>query len=254
MTERKTGAFKALPVEEGDVLPAHRSTYPSIPTFYRGIETQMVEIQVDRDVLQAHLPEPLEPDPEGGAVVVSLKIPRSSYGPFNEAGLYLKCFYKGVPGVFNSHLFLDNVTAICAGRERWGVAKEYATITFEDHENVRVCDVVKEGALLMRISTTWDALAEESDLPVLAPNYNLKLIPRADGPGAAIKQLVRYESEAIGLSSQYSGRGMVEFRSTAKTDFVPFTPLSVGHGFYHVGDLKELHGTVVLDYLVRESE
>ncbi len=246
---RVTGAFRPLARDEGDVLPAHRPSYPSIPTFYRGIETQFVEINVDPEVARAHLPAPLEVDPEGGAVVCSLKIGLSSYGPFNEAGLYLRCFYNGQPGVYNSHLFLDNVTAICAGRERWGVAKEFATISFQDHENVRVCEVVKEGALLMRISTTWDVIATEEELPNLAPNYNLKLIPKADGPGAAIKQLVRYESEPVGKSVQYSGRGMVEFRSTAKTDFLPFTPFKVGAGFYHIGDLKELHGTVIIDYL-----
>jgi hypothetical protein len=42
---------------------------------------------------------------------------------------------------------------------------------------------------------------------------------------------------------------MVEFRSTAKTDLAPFTPRSVGNGFFHVGDLKEKHGTIVIDYL-----
>jgi len=251
MVVRTTGAFAPLSHDAGDVLPAHRSTYPEIPTFYRGIETQFVEINVDPEVARAHLPAPLEVDPEGGAVVCSLKIGLSSYGPFNEAGLYLRCFLDGEPAVYNSHLFLDNVTAICAGRERWGVAKEFATITFHDHENVRVCEVVKEGALLMRVSTTWDALAEETDLPLLAPNYNLKLIPKADGPGAAIKQLVRYESESVGQSSQYSGRGMVEFRSTAKTDLAPFNPNKIGRGFYHTGDLKELDGVVVIDYLKR---
>jgi acetoacetate decarboxylase len=246
---RNTGAFHPLGFDDGDVLPSHRPTYPALPTFYRGIETQFVEITVDPVVAAAHLPRPLEADPAGGAIVVALRIPLSSYGPFNEAGLYLKCFLDGKPAVYNSHLFLDNVTAICAGRERWGVAKEYATITFEDHENVRVCNVVKEGDLLMRISTTWDDLADPADLPVLYPNYNLKLIPRADGPGAAIKQLVGYESEEVGTSVQYRGRGMVEFRSTAKTDLAPFTPRSVGNGFFHVGDLKEKHGTIVIDYL-----
>ncbi len=246
---RVTGAHLPLPFGEGEVLPAHRSTYAAIPTFYRGIETQLVEVTVDPAAAQSHLPEPLIADPEGRAVMCSLKIGLSSYGPFNEAGIYLRCTYNGEPAVYNSHLFLDNVTAICAGRERWGVAKEFAVITFQDYENVRVCEVVKEGAILMRISTTWDALAEESELPMLAPNYNLKLIPRADGPGAAIKQLVRYESEAVGESRQFAGRGMVELRSTAKTDLATLAPKSVGRGFYHVGDLKELHGTIIIDYL-----
>jgi acetoacetate decarboxylase len=251
---RITGAFRSLPIGEGEVLPAHRSTYPEIPTWYRGIESQFVEITVDPAVAQAHLPEPLVADPEGRAVVVGLKIGLSSYGPFNEAGIYLRCTLNGEPGVYNSHLFLDNVTAICAGRERWGVAKEFATITFHDHENVRVCEVVKEGALLMRISTTWDRIESEDALPVLAPNYNLKVIPRADGPGAALKQLVRYESEPVGTSVQYGGRGMVELRSTAKTDLAPLSPLTVGRGFYHIGDLKELHGTIIIDYLKEASK
>lgn len=206
-------------------------------------------MSVDPDVAAAHLPEPLSVDPNGGAIAIALRIPRSSYGPFNEAGIHLKCFFDGQPAYYNSHLFLDNVTAICAGRERWGVAKEFAHISFSDHENVRVCEVVKEGALLMRLSTTWDSLAEPSELPVLAPNLNLKIIPRADGPGAALKQLVRYESEEVGTSSQYSGRGFVEFRSTAKTDLSPLNPVSLGRSFFHQGDLAELHGAIVHDYL-----
>lgn len=246
---RKKGAFQILGSSEGEVLPSHRSTYPAIPTFYRGIETQFVEFTVDPDVAAAHLPEPLKVDPEGRAVAVGMKINLSSYGPFNEAGIYLRCTLNGEPAVYNSHLYLDNVTAICAGRERWGVAKEFATISFEDHENVRVCNVIKEGALLMQVSTTWDRLAEVEELPELYPNYNLKLIPRADSPGAALKQLVGYESESVGSSVQYGGRGMVEFRSTAKTDLAPFTARSIGGGFYHIGDLKELHGTIAIDYL-----
>ncbi|MCC7320963.1 MAG: acetoacetate decarboxylase family protein [Rubellimicrobium sp.] len=246
---RTTGSFRSLGHDEGDVLPAHRQTYPAIPTFYHGLETQFVEFTTDPAVVAAHLPAPLKADPEGRAVAVGIRINLSSYGPFNEAGIYLRCTLDGQPAVYNSHLYLDNVTAICAGRERWGVAKEFATITFEDHENVRVCNVMKEGDLIMRVSNTWDALIEPEDLPVLYPNYNLKLIPRADGPGPAIKQLVGYESEGVGQSRQYRGRGMVEFRSTAKTDLAPFTPRSVGSGFYHIGDLKELHGTIAIDYL-----
>ncbi|SEP22800.1 Acetoacetate decarboxylase [Salinihabitans flavidus] len=254
MVVRTEGSFQILKASDGEVLPSHRSTYPEIPTFYRGMETQFVEMEVDPEVAAAHLPEPLVADPDGGAIGIALKIPLSSYGPFNEAGIHLKCSFEGEPAYYNSHLFLNNVTAICAGRERWGVAKEFAEISFSDHENVRVCEVVKEGALLMRLSTTWDALAEPAELPVLAPNLNLKIIPRADGPGAALKQLVRYESEEVGASTQYSGRGLVEFRSTAKTDLAPLNPISVGRGFFHKGDLQELHGAIIHDYLGKHSQ
>ncbi|MCD1636518.1 acetoacetate decarboxylase family protein [Martelella mediterranea] len=249
MKNRTTGSFRSLEVNEGDVLPSHRQTYPAIPTFYRGIETQFVEMTVDPEVAAAHVPKPLVADPSGAAIGIALKIPMSSYGPFNEAGIHLKCTLDGEPVWYNSHLFLNNVTAICAGRERWGVAKEFAEISFSDHENVRVCEVVKEGATLMRLSTTWDALATPGELPDITPNMNLKIIPRADGPGAAIKQLVEYCSEEVGESTQMSGLGHVEFRSTAKTDLAPLNPVALGRGFYHRGDLAELHGKIRLDYL-----
>ncbi|MBZ9603073.1 acetoacetate decarboxylase family protein [Phyllobacterium chamaecytisi] len=174
-------------------------------------------------------------------LIASFKVSLSSYGPFNEAGILLRCTHNNEPVLYNSHLYLDNVAAICGGRERRGCAKEFATINFQDYENVRVCEVVKEGALLMRISTTFDRIAGETDLLSALPLYNLKVIPRADGPGAAIKQLVSYEGDAVGKWQKFVGSGMVELRSTAKTDLAPLSPKSVGRGFYTIGDYKELH-------------
>ncbi len=196
------------------------------------------------------MPAPLTPHPEGLCVAFGLDVPFSStYGPFHESGIQIQALYQGQAVFFNSHLYLDNVPAICAGRERWGAPKEYADVKISQQHNLRTCQTYKDGLEIMTITSTIESPAQQSELISLFPSYRLKSIPRADGPGAALTQLVEASPVDVTTDLLYKGRGTVSFGYTAHSDLRPFTPMEEGVAFYQIASYTETYGRIVHDFL-----
>lgn len=234
-------------------MPWHAPTYAGIPVYFEQVETQMVEFEADPEAVQALLPEPLKAHPDGRIIAVALKVGNSGAGAFREAGLYVRCSHGEETGVFCSHLYLDNAAAISAGREMLGYPKEHAEITFEEHETVRTCEVRRGGVVIMRISTSHEVPVDEAVLPDMMPVYNLKAIPRADGPGPALLQLLRSNGENFGDSRQYGQDGSLVLASSAKSDLAPLSPRRIHGGYLHFGNFREDYHDIVIDYL-KETE
>ena len=242
--------FTRLAAHAGDAMPAHRSYYPPLPTYYRDVRFQLAYFQADPSRLRALLPEPLEPDADGLCVAFGIDVPfSSSYGPFHESGLQIKVNFRGQSGFYNSHLYLDNVPAICSGRERWGAPKEYAAVSFEQHNNILVSRTLKDGVNIMTITSELGAPTTPEALIPMFPSYRLKLIPRADGPGPAIKQIVTAAPQDVTTHLLYQGSGTVTFGATANSDLRPFGPLKEVAAFYQVASYTETYGEIVYDYL-----
>jgi acetoacetate decarboxylase len=141
-----TYPYQRLPADAGEAMPAHRPYYPPLPTYYREVRFQLVYFCADPAAIRPYLPEPLEPAEDGLCVAFGIDVPfSSSYGPFHEAGIQVKVNFRGQSGFFNTHLYLDNVPAICAGRERWGAPKEYAQVIMEQQHNLLVTRTIKDG-------------------------------------------------------------------------------------------------------------
>jgi len=244
-------AYRRLPVGEGETMPAHRPYYPPLPSHYRDVEAQVVYFYTEPAVVQRHLPEPLAADPEGLGVAFGYKIPFcSAYGPFNEAGLMFRCSFRGQVSFFNTHLYLDNVAAICSGRERWGAPKEYAAVSFERKGNLIYSQTVKEGVPILTLTADITQKAEPAEMIAVEPNYRLKLIPRADGPGPAIKQLISYRGDPAGtLHLLMKGNGSLAFGSSANSDLAAFPVRGILGAFYSVSSFTESYGEVLYDYL-----
>jgi len=235
---------------EGEAMPAHRPYYPAVPTYYRDVEFQLIYFRTDPAVVREHLPEPLEPDPQGIAVAFGIRVPFcTGYGPFNEAGLMVRCSFRDQTAFFNSHLYLDNPAAICAGREIWGAPKEYATVAFENKGNLIYSQTVKNGVPIMTLTSDISQAARPEELIPIEPNYRLKLIPRADGPGAALKQLISVAGGEAEVKVLFKGNGMIDFGSSANSDLAVFKPLEIIGAFYQVSTYIETYGTVLYDYL-----
>lgn len=244
-------AYRRLPADEGAVMPAHRPYYPLPKSYYRDVESQLIYFRADPMVIGEHLPEPLEADPEGLAVAFSIKVPFcSAYGPFNEAGLSVRCTLQGQMAFFNTHLYLDNVAAICAGREIWGAPKEYAEVEIGTRGNLIYSRTVKEGVPIMTLTSDVSRPAVPEEMISMFPSYRLKLIPRADGPGPAIKQIVNASPEDVETSLLRKGNGMIEFGSTANSDLSVFKPREIIAAFYQVASFTEVYGEIIYDYLV----
>lgn len=249
---RSVGAMSVtrLPAAAGDAMPAHRPYYPPLPTYYRDVCFQLVYFRADPARLRAFLPEPLEPAADGLCVAFGIDVPfSSSYGPFHEAGLQIKVDFRGQSGFYNSHLYLDNVPAICSGRERWGAPKEYAEVRIEQNHNVLVTQTIKDGVSIMTLTSELGAPTTPDALISMFPSYRLKLIPRADGPGAAIKQLVTATPSDVNTHLLYQGSGTVSFAGTANSDLRAFAPQEEVAAFYQIASYTESYGEIVYDYL-----
>ncbi len=231
-------------------MPFHRPYTPPLPTQYQGVCFQTVFFQVDPTRMAPFLPAPLAPHPDGLCVAFGIDVPfSSSYGPFHESGIQIQALFQEQPVFFNSHLYLDNVPAICAGRERWGAPKEFAQVDIEQQHNLVTCRTCKEGVEIMTISSDLGQPVQESDLIPMFPSFRLKAIPRADGPGPAIRQLVEATPVEVTSHLLYKGKGTVAFAGSATSDLRPFTPLAEVAAFYQIASYTETYGRVVHDYL-----
>ncbi len=243
-------AYRRLRLDEGEAMPAQRAYYPPLPSYYRDVEFQTLFFRTDPAVVYEHLPEPLEPDPEGIAVMMGIRVPYcSAYGPFNEVEFSVRCSYQGQMGFYDIILFHDNPRAICAGRERWGVPKTYAQVDMEMRGNLFCTAVTQEGKQVVALTSTMRAPASPAEMISLYPWFDLKLIPRADGPGAAIKQLLKsglgdWESKLL-----MKGDGMVTLGSTANCDLAAFGPAEIIGTFYEVASYTEVYAEILYDYL-----
>lgn len=234
----------------GEGMPFHRAYYPPPPTFYRDVSFQTVFFQAHAEELRPFLPAPLTVSADGLCVAFGIEVPFSSaYGAFHEAGIQIKALHEGQEVFFNSHLYLDNVPAICAGRERWGAPKEYAEIRIERHHNLMVCRTLKDGVEIMVITSELGGPVAESELIPMFPSYRLKSIPRADGPGCAVRQLVEASPVDVTTQRLYGGEGTVSFAGTANSDLRSFAPIREIRAFHQMASYTETYGRIVHDYL-----
>lgn len=247
--------YHRLEHDAGYAMPAHQPYYPPLPTYYRDVRFQLVYFRADPARLRPLLPEPLEPAEDGLCVAFGIDVPfSSSYGPFHESGIQIKVTFRGKSAFFNSHLYLDNVPAICSGRERWGAPKEYAEVQFQQQNNLIVSRTVKDGVPIMTLTSDLGEPAQPDEMIPIFPSYRLKLIPRADGPGAAIKQLVTASPQDVTNHLLYRGSGTVQFGASANSDLRPFEPLEEVTAFYQIASYTESYGEVVYDYLQETRE
>ncbi len=235
---------------EFEGMPSHRPYYGSLPTQYQNVGFQTVFFRADPARLGPLLPAPLIPHPEGLCVAFGIDVPFSStYGSFHESGIQIQSLYRGKPVFFNSHLYLDNVPAICAGRERWGAPKEFAEVQIAQQHNLLTCRTYKDGVEILTITSTIGAPAQQSELIPMFPSYRLKAIPRADGPGVSLKQLVEAAPVDVTTGQLYRGQGTVSFGFTANSDLRPLGSVEEVTAFYQIASYTETYGRVVHDYL-----
>jgi len=243
-------AYCRLPMGAGSAMPAHRPYYPPLPSYYREVEIQYVYFRADQQVVYEYLPEPLEPDPAGMAVAWSIKVPfNSAYGPFNETALSFHATFRGQPCLFDALVYLDNCAAICSGRERWGAPKEYAQVIIEKQGNLIYSQTVKDGVAIMTLTSSIAEPATPAELIDLGPSYRVKLIPRADGPEAEIKQIITVTSVDNVSKMLFKGNATVEFGRSANADLRALGPVEVLGSFWEVSAFTETYGEIVYDYL-----
>ena len=226
--------------------------YPPPPAHYRNVTLQLVPFRAAPDAVQRFLPEPLTADPAGGCLAAGLDVGFcTGYGSFQEAFLMLGCRFGGTPGWFCSHVLHNGPAGIAAGREIYGTPKVYAQVAVRRHERSMVTEAHLGGVRVMRIASTADEVASPDELPSLSPSWRLKVIPRADGPGPALKQLIDCSGAMRDLVVRFSarGQGRIALGASAECDLTALAPLRYGPAGYLECDYTEGYAAIAHDYL-----
>jgi acetoacetate decarboxylase len=223
--------------------------YPRLPAIYRDVKFHLVRFTASPGAIAGMLPELLEPSPDGECCAAGLEIPYSSaYGAFEEAFLVFKCRFRGEPGYFCSHVFHNGPEGIAAGREIYGTPKIYAKVeVVRNGDEMRTSASVRGGDAWMRVESCCPDPCGEDALPSLAPSWRLKLIPRADRPEPAIKQLIDGSRAARNqvIRSVRRGSGRVSVGPALSS----LTPLAFGPAFSFEASYEEHFAEIVHDYL-----
>src|SRR3954451_15520735 len=247
-----------LPLDDGWTIPFDHPHYPPLPAQYRHVRSQIVPFRADPAAVARLLPEPLVGDPDGRCVAIGLRVPSSAYGAFDEAVVELACTLDGRPGWYCSHVLHNGPRGIAAGREIYGTPKVYCQFAVMIAGPVMEIRASVDLYPLLTITTTTPTPIPASEVPDLRPSWRLKVIPRADGPGPALKQLVdagEVNSE-VTIHESLRGTGSVSFGSAPSLDLAPLTPIAASpsdEAFVVEDSFLEGFGRIELDYLAERS-
>lgn len=246
----------SLKHDEGWNVPFDCPFYPPLPAIYRNMRIQYVFFYSTPEAVARYLPEPLTPSADGLCVASGLDVPFCThYGPFQESFLLLKCQFRGQAGFYCSHVFHNGPAGIAAGREIYGTPKVYADVRVRQVERAMVTETYYGGSPVLHICSTMDQTSEANTMPALRPSWRLKIIPRADGPGPAIKQLI----DCAGVNRdatvhfQAKGQGKISLGSSPLCDLSPLTPVHYGPAYYQEVSFSEGFAEIVYDYLAEKG-
>ena len=238
--------------DDGWNIPAGSPFYPPLPAVYRNVRFQFVFFHAAPAAVQNFLPEPLQAAEDGLCVASGLEVPHcANYGSFEESFIVMKCHFRDQTGFYCSHVFHNGPAGIAAGREIYGTPKVYAEMKVTHADRAMVTETSYGGGQLLTIRTRMETDAHHVATPALTPAWRLKIIPRADGPGPALKQLIdcTETTRDLEVHAFAQGKGTIELGASPRCDLTPLTPLEYGDAFHMESSYTEGYARVVYDYL-----
>ncbi len=268
--------------DDGWNIPTGSPFYPPLPAVYRNVRFQFVFFHTAPSAVQDFLPEPLQAAEDGLCVASGLEVPHcENYGPFEESFIVMKCHFQDQTGFYCSHVFHNGPAGIAAGREIYGTPKVYAEMKVIHEDRYMVTETSYGGVPVLRIASSVetgvprdavtgqdgggpreagtgqdggaapDADAGYAAMPALTPAWRLKIIPRADGPGLALKQLIDCSetTQDVEVHAFAKGKGTIELGASLRCDLTPLAPLEYGDAIHMESSYTEGYARVVYDYL-----
>ncbi len=240
--------------DEGWNIPTDSPFYPSLPAIYRNVKFQYVFFHANPGAVQELLPEPLQPTEDGLCVAAGLDVPFcTSYGAFQESYVVMRCRFRNQTGFFCSHVFHNGPAGIAAGREIYGTPKIYAELKVRQAERSILTETFLSGMPVLQIDSSITEAVQRDAMPSLTPAWRLKVIPKADGPGPALKQLIDCSKTTQDLTVHFmaKGKGRVVFGPSSLCDLSSLTPLSYGDAFFMECSFSEGYADIAYDYLAQ---
>ena len=241
-----------IPLERIANMPAFSPYYPMPPARYRNVRFQHVYFRADPAAVDRVLPACFEPAADGYCAAFGLSAEwTANYGKFEESGLIVKCTFEGQPGYFAPVVFLNSRGSIPAGREIYGTPKVYAELDVTMDERVMVTDTHLAGTSVLSLRSTMHQPATIDDVPQLLPSWRLKVIPRVDGQGADVMQVIDVSQVVsdVTVHACRAGDGIVQFGHVPTYGLADFAPREYFGAYYLEMDFTEGYGKIVKDLL-----
>ena len=245
----------SIPLDQIENMPAFSPYYPMPPARYRNVRFQYVYFRADVSAVDRVLPACFQPSDDGYCAAFGLSAAwTANYGPFEESGLLVKCTYNGQLGYFVPIVFLNSRSSIPAGREIYGTPKVFADMQVGMDERVMFTQTRLAGTSLLSIRSTMQRPAAPGDMPQLQPAWRMKVIPRADGKGADVMQVIDASTALSEVTVHVcrSGEGVVEFGTSPIFDLSDFKPLEYFGAHYVEMDYTEGYAEIIHDFLAEK--
>ena len=185
------GASVTVPLDSIKSMPAFSPYFPMPPARYRNTRSQTVYFRAAESAIDRVLPECFDLPDDPICAATGLTVPWSAnYGAFDESVLSVKCSYEGEEGWFAPVAFLNSKSSIPAGREIYGTPKVWADFEIGFAERVMYTNTYVAGTSIMSIRSTMHREAVPDEMPGGGHSWRLKVIPRADGEGLDVMQLI----------------------------------------------------------------
>ena len=243
----------ALKAGEGWSMPVDCGFYPPLPAIYRNVKMQFIFYYSSPHAVAQFLPEPLQPSESGLCVAAGIDVPFCThYGTFQESFILMQCRFENETGFYCSHVFHNGPAGIAAGREIYGTPKVFADVRVHHLERTMSTETIHNGVPLLDIYSTLEkATTVENAMPSLTPAWRLKVIPRADRPSPAIRQLIDCSQvmQDLTLHFQAKGRGRLSFGASPLYDLTPLIPQRYGDAFYQECSYSEGYARIAYDFL-----
>lgn len=235
----------------GASMPVDAPYYQSPPFYYRDARSMTISFETDGEAAAELLPEGLTLPTPARAVLTFVHYPRSTFGPYNETILSIRCEWEGEAQGYIAHIAVDTVPPMVGGREIWGYPKKLAHIEIaQEQELVRATLERPEGVRLVTATMRPERPQPIVDQGGGGGSLSLRVIPSPEPEmPPSIAELVQVRSTDRQTHELWSGPATLSF--DACSDLDPWHRLPVRKllgGVFSVADFTLPHGRVIKSY------
>ena len=236
--------------QENYTTPVDAPAYGPQPTIYKDVIFDYVYFKTAPKNIAPLLPECFTPGKDGICAAFSINVPFSScYGPFLEMGVVVQVEYKGKKCFYLPALYLDNDSAIAAGREIYGSPKKHADMSFKHNAEIFTASATRADVQFMTITTKVLGSGDTQDFPAVFPVYNLKMIPSIEGPWPEVKQLTTCGIDSPVEKYFYECAGTVQFAPSCNSMIHLLEPTEIISASRSCMDYEQGWGKIEHDFL-----
>jgi acetoacetate decarboxylase len=227
-------------------MPVSAPLYPEPPYHYPKAELTTILFSVNREAIEAIVPEPLKLSKTPMVMAFVAWYPETTIGPYHEAATFIQASFKTaegkkVDGFYCNSMFVDSDIALGAGREIWGYPKKFAEMSVKKEGNKVVGLLRRKNINVMKITVELqNPLTQFPGLNTLT----LKQFFKPDGSGLELQELIETPQQITAVDVK-AGTANIEFGKSEADPLYLLQPKVTMQGLYGLVNLLLPYGHVV---------